>query len=490
MTLIDDLPPTTDDETSIEHGHGARVPLIGVCLVISAVLADLALQTRASAVAAVAAVLVLCVGLAAVGGVTRWFGRMLLVLAVATSVQLAVRASTSLVAIDLVTVAVLIALAVTRSSGGPAWSTRFGTALRRLATATQSVVVAPPAAVAAVGSLVPRPPDGTGRRLGAVLRGVLLATPVLAVLGLLLASADPVFASMFSAEVDPSNGILHLAVIGAAIWIGAGCFVAAARPGVADEEPSLRIGATEALVVVAGLTGLYALFAWSRFVAARRGADDILATNGLTYAEYARSGFFQLLWVAGLTAAVLLAVRSAVELRTVAARRTFAAVGCVACVLTLVVVHAAIVGLELYSDAFGLTLLRIYSSVFAWWLGAAFVLLAVSFLTGVRPTREWLPSAVGATVLIAVVALNLANPSAMVVEHNVERHREGESIDATYISRLSADATPATVDALPELDPSTRNYLTVQLCLDHDTDSPTPWNLADQRAAAALDTVC
>ena len=42
--------------------------------------------------------------------------------------------------------------------------------------------------------------------------------------------------------------------------------------------------------------------------------------------------------------------------------------GVVASGLTLVVVHAAIVRLGLYEDAFGQTRLRWYSTAFAWWL--------------------------------------------------------------------------------------------------------------------------
>ena len=492
MTLIDERPPPPPPAPAPSEPEAPKdpsLPFVGVCLLITAVLVDLALQTRASGVAAVLAVAVLALGLATVGSVRRPVGRALLLAATGLSVFLAVRASLWLVTMDLLAIAALLALAVTSNSSTTRFGTRFGTAARRVAGTVESGITAAPVAVKALGSLVPAAPEGAGRRLWAVARGLLLAVPLLGVLGLLLASADPVFASMFSTDVDLSSAPVHAIVIGASLWIAAGWFVAARRPAVEERDSSVRIGETEGFVVVTSLTALYALFAFSRYTATRRGADEILATNGLTYAEYARSGFFQLLWVAGLTAAVLVFLRAAVELRSRAARCAFAVVSAVASLLTLVVVHAAIVGLELYSDAFGLTLLRIYSSTFAWWLGAAFVFMAVAFMGNVVWRREWLPTAVGLAALAAVVILNVVNPEAVIVDRNLDRHLGGAEFDAGYLVRLSDDATPALVDALPRLDDRNREFVLTQICADG-TTSPTGWNLSRQRAADALDTAC
>lgn len=487
MTMIDERPPAAVPDAT---PRDPALRYVGACLLVVALLVDLALQTRASGVAAVMAVLVLCIGLGTVGAVRRPAGRLLLGVATALSLFLALRTSVWLVTLDIAAILVVLALGVTSSASPARWSTRFGTAARRIAGVLQAAVISAPVAATAVGSLAPIAPAGTGRRLWAVLRGLALAVPLLAVLGLLLASADPVFASLFSTDVDLSSVPLHLAVIAATLWGSAAWFLAATRPAIEDHPSALRIGETEGLVVVTSLTALYALFAFSRFTAARRGADEILATNGLTYAEYARSGFFQLLWVAGLTAAVLVFLRGAVQLRSTTARGAFAVVSATACLLTLVVVHAAIVGLELYSQAFGLTLLRIYSSTFAWWLGAAFVLMAAAFLVNAVSAREWLPTAVGVTALVAVVALNLVNPDALVVERNLDRHLQGEPFDATYVVRLSDDATPALVDAVPQLGEPTQAYVLDQICGTGATSSPTDWNLARRHAAEQLELVC
>ena len=488
MTMLEDRPPSP--AAPEPASSGARVPLIGAVLVLTAVLVDLALQTRASGVAAFLAVAVLCGGLVVTGRVRRHVGRILLGVAVGIGALFALRSSPWLLALDMLTVCVVLALAVT-SSAAPPTGTRFSVAARRVGATLQSVLVALPLAAAAVLSLFPRPPEGAGRRLGGVARGLALALPLLLVVGVLLGSADPVFASLFTGvDLDLSGTPIHVIVVALAIWATAGCFVASARPPVEARPSSVTIGATEGLVVVTALTALYAVFAASRFTAALRGSDYVVETSGLSYAEYARSGFFQLLVVAGLTAAVLVALRSSVDLSSRAAHRAFAAVSGVACMLTLVVVHAAIAGLGLYADEFGLTLLRFYSSAFAWWLGVAFVLMAVAFVVGARWSREWLPTAIGLAALVAVVAVNLVNPDALVVERNVAHHVDGGDLDAPYLLTLSPDATPAIIEAVPQLSDTAGSYLVVRLCETGQRTGPTEWNLSQRQAAAALEDAC
>ena len=122
----------------------------------------------------------------------------------------------------------------------------------------------------------------------------------------------------------------------------------------------------------------------------------------------------------------------------------------VACLMTLVVVGTAIHRLGLYQDAYGLTMLRLACTLFAWWLGAVFLLVAVR-LAGVGGPREWLPMAVVASALVALLVWNAVDPEALVVRTNVDRAVAGERFDPTYLSNLSDDAVPTIAAALPRL---------------------------------------
>ncbi|OWY59983.1 hypothetical protein B7486_71640, partial [cyanobacterium TDX16] len=209
-------------------------------------------------------------------------------------------------------------------------------------------------------------------------RGALLSVPLALLLALVLASGDAVFASLFSVSVDPGGLVGHVLAIVLASWVAAGLLAQAERgePLVA-RRPPFRLGAIEGVLVLSGLILVYGLFAFARLLVVLRGPDYVVESTGLTYAEYARSGFFQLLWAAALTLLVLVGLRTCVQLSSAISRRAFAVLSLVAVALTLVMVHSAVVRLDLYADAFGLTMLRLCCTIFAWWLASVFVLTAL-----------------------------------------------------------------------------------------------------------------
>jgi two-component system, OmpR family, sensor histidine kinase BaeS len=215
-------------------------------------------------------------------------------------------------------------------------------------------------------------------------------------------------------------------------------------------------------------------------------------TTGLTYAVYARSGFFQLLWVAVLTVGGLLMLRAVTDRSDPTSARRFAVLSCVVCGLTLLIVAVAIRRLVLYSDVYGLTMLRLYSTMFAVWVGVVLVLVA-AWLAGVRGDRAWLPAAAGACGLALLLGLNVANPEALVAKHNLQREAALEPDTGYLISDLSADAVPVIAELLPSLDADDREVAIKQLCDKSADDQFTgwaAWNLSRARATAERDRFC
>jgi uncharacterized membrane protein len=262
-------------------------------------------------------------------------------------------------------------------------------------------------------------------------RAVLLASPVVAVLAVLLRSADPVFGAVFRL---PNSGdvALHGLLIGiGGLGIG-GLVRAASAPPPALGPGRWALGPIEARTLLGSLTALFGAFAATQAVTALGGARHVLQTRHLTYAQYARSGFFQLLAVSVITLAVLLAVRSATAQDRVARTLARAAIA-----LTLVIVAVSLRRFALYEDAYGLTMLRLACQLAAVWIGGVFVLLAAAL------AKRWVPAAAAAGALALLLALNVANPERIVVEANVGRNQ----VDQSYLAGLSDDAVPALVRA-------------------------------------------
>ena len=88
--------------------------------------------------------------------------------------------------------------------------------------------------------------------------------------------------------------------------------------------------------------------------------------------------------MAALTLAVLLGLRALADLDDQRARWRFLVLATTAVALTLVIVGVALSRLSLYEHAFGLTMLRLYSQVFALWIGTVFVMLAVDLIVSLR----------------------------------------------------------------------------------------------------------
>jgi hypothetical protein len=248
----------------------------------------------------------------------------------------------------------------------------------------------------------------------------------------------------------------------------------------AGEGGPFRLGRTEWGIALGLLDVLFLGFVILQVTVLFAGHDHVLRTAGLTYAEYARQGFFQLLVAGGLALAVVAgAGRFAAERGSgdrLALRILLGAlVG-----LTLVVLASALRRLGLYEDAFGFTRERLIAHGLIWWLAGVFALVAAGGLTMRGP---WLPRAVVVLTGAALLAFTLADPDAQIARRNAERLAATGTVDTAYLVGLSADAVPE-LARLPE---PYRSCVLSELRVA--PDSWSGFNLSRRRARMVLDRV-
>ena len=325
--------------------------------------------------------------------------------------------------------------------------------------------------------------SATRSRVLAVARGLALAIPIVVVIGALLGAADPVFESWF----DPPRLLqnLVLVLIGAWVLLGLARAAAAKRPTpVLGGAPTL--GTVEVVSVLGALSAVYAAFVISQVVAVAGGAKHVLQTTGLTYAEYARSGFFQLLAAASITLIVLLSVRACAD-----RRRLSVLVGSeVTIVLTLAVVAVAIRRLDLYESAYGLTLLRLASTTTAVWIGVVFLVLAVAVARRAS-SAQWFGPAVVLSGVLFVGMWAAANPADVVARVNVRRAAHGSALDIGSSFQLAADGVPALVEGSHRLSPQDQQLLRLSLCSREPRERRgAAFNHAEATAERVLENYC
>jgi len=448
--------------------------------VVAGVLTDLALRAGVAGIGGALLVAALAGGLLAAGRPRNRQAWALAGLAVVFGAWLAVRTSPWLVPLDVVAAAGLLVAAAALAHDGSVADLRAVRLVARGAAAVRHAMLGPSYLAGAVA--VDR---GRGR---AALVGAGIAVPVVAVLGWLLASADPVFASFLDLGDLPG----HIVLFGLGAWAAAGLLRLAAAPAVPDPRvPPGPLDPVAALVVLGAIDVLFAAFAAAQLVAAGAGGARVLETAGLTYAEYARGGFFQLLAVAALTVATLVALRAATRDPGGPARRLLRAFQLTALALTLALVAVALRRLGLYVDVFGLTMLRLYSTLFSVWIGVVLVLLGL-VVAGVGRDRHWLTGAAAGAGLAILLGLNVVNPEALVTRYNLDRGDLTRGPDVRYVATLSDDAVPAAVAALPDLDPSARATAIRALHCD-EARQERGWaaaNLSRARADAARRAAC
>lgn len=448
----------------------------------TALLTDLAVRSGVAGLAGALLVGAVIAGMVASGRLVNPQAAGMVLASALFGVWLALRMSPWLLPLDIVATAGMLTMGASLARGGSVLDLPIPEVLTRALHALGHGLAAP--------AFLAAPVERHGS--AAVLRGVGLALPLLVVLGLLLASADAVFADFFRWWSPPGTVVQHAVLLGIGAWGMAGLLrVTSAEAGPPPPILPFRVGHVEATVVLGSLVALFAAFAVAQVVTLAGGGRHVITTAGLTYAEYARSGFFQLLAVASITLVALLGLRGVTDLSDPRIRRRFTVLAEVAALLTLVIVAVALRRLGLYEEAFGLTMLRLYSSVFAGWVGVV-VVLAGCALAGLGSGRSWFAAAVAAAGLVALLGLNVANPEAVVVRHNVERAVRTEKVDPRYLAELSDDAVPALVDALPRLPAPARQEILAAVC-DSISPSSSGWwaaNSSRQRAGDARRRVC
>ncbi|MEU7609006.1 DUF4173 domain-containing protein [Micromonospora sp. NPDC049204] len=351
----------------------------------------------------------------------------------------------------------------------------------------------PPAATVralpwAVRGLHDTRPAGAGIGLGRVLKSVAISAGLLLLFGLLFSSADAVFADLVTGllpdiSLDGVVGwLLRLALIGGGL-LGAAYLVSrppdleGLRPGPA--RPAHRLEWTLPLVL---LDTLFAAFVLVQLTVFFGGAGHVLRTAGLTYAQYARGGFWQLLTVTALALLVIAIAARRAPKATRADRLLVRVLLGTLAALSLVVVASALYRMQVYTDAYGATRLRLFVTTVELWLGVLFVLVGVAV---VRLRAAWLPRLVVGTAVLALLGLAMVNPDRLIAERNVDRYLETGRLDVSYLSGLSADAVPA-LTRLPE---PMRACALGQIAAELPRDGLWATNLGRERARRDLATI-
>jgi hypothetical protein len=340
----------------------------------------------------------------------------------------------------------------------------------------------------------------------AVARGILIAAPLLLVFGTLLVNADAAFQKFFQqfGGLDADAVWINTSVTVTCAVITGGflrhLFLKTEKPPVepvyrpfvlapgyhpayrsADQG---RLGATELGIVLGSLNLLFGLFVLVQAPYLFGGAKHVLATEHLSYAEYARRGFFELVTVVALAIPVLLGSHALIKPDSPVSERIWRAMSILMVCLLGIVMNSAVDRMRLYVGLYSLTTERIYVLASLGWMG---MVLMWFLITTVRGRSERFAFGAFASLLATILVVNILNPDALIVRYNVAQASPGKTIDGQYLRTLSADAIPDLIRNSSKLDP----VLFAELASDWLSEEKTwgswrSWTASRQAAEDAL----
>ena len=278
-----------------------------------------------------------------------------------------------------------------------------------------------------------------------ILIGIAVAIPVVLLIGGLLMSADLVFSNMIAKVFEgiriPANlaGICFMLCFG---FISSYCGVryTAYRKDRQDREVKILTETTAMFTVSVLVEVLYVIFCGIQIIYLFGGGGELPA--GVTYAEYARQGFFQLLVVCILNLGAVLTMEHFFQ-----RNRAVDAVLTVISVCTIIMTASSGWRMILYIRAYQLTFLRVVVLVAL----AVITLLMAGTICYIWNRRFPLFQYGMAVVCVSYVLFAFAHVDAGIAAYDLAQIENGNTAgDYSYLSCLSTDAAPVIAEYLKE----------------------------------------
>ena len=276
-----------------------------------------------------------------------------------------------------------------------------------------------------------------------VMVGVIYSLPILVIVIALLSSADLVFGNMVKqvfGNVRFVDIIVHTLRIGfikimAFSFFWGVTYSTRTQAAYQNIEPKLD--------VVSVLTGLcllnivYGVFSYIQF-AYLFGSVFNLLPEGLTHAEYARRGFFEMVVVAIVNMAIVVGSLKFTKITGESSGKVFKILNCGLIISTLVMLLSSFSRMYLYEEVYGYTYLRVFTHEF---------MLMLFIMLGVTLYRMWsnklnLVKWYIVISLVSYVMVNYINVDVFIAQKNMERYYRTGKIDVIYLSEMSYDTTP------------------------------------------------
>jgi len=280
------------------------------------------------------------------------------------------------------------------------------------------------------------------RKTGSIFIGFAFAIPVLCIIVPLLSSSDAAFEGLLQKMTfDKVGEIIGAIILGACffiLWFGQ-IFSAEDQKREKYERKAERGGIEPAVLTsfLAVISLAYVLYLFSQLAYFFDGFSGLLP-EGFTMAEYARRGFFEMVAICAINLVIIFVTTVICKRRNGRSAVSVRAVSAFLCVFSLLLSATSLSKLVMYINSYGMTRLRIYTSLFCVFLAVVFIAVLIRLFVKNMPYMK--AAIVCAAVLVG--AMCYLDVDGVIAKYNVEAYLDGrlDTVDVFALSNLSSDA--------------------------------------------------
>jgi hypothetical protein len=277
-----------------------------------------------------------------------------------------------------------------------------------------------------------------------ILTGVLISIPVLFVVLQLLMSADSQFESMMGEipqwfQAVDAEAIIRVLAVLFCTFAFFGLMQVLLKKHInaiqqeINDQSSFKIDAIITITVLVLINSVYILFTVVQFKYFFSGTLQ----GDFTYAEYARKGFFELLFVTLINLSMIIFVLSFIENAINTIKRLIQSLLTILVLSSAIMLSSAFMRLSMYEEAYGFSFIRVMAHSFMIFL----VVIFAYTLIKIWIERLSLFHFYFISSLLYYTSINMIDLEKMIVSKNIERYETTGKIDLHYFNSLSYTGT-------------------------------------------------
>lgn len=317
--------------------------------------------------------------------------------------------------------------------------------------------------------------NGNKKTVGKVLIGLLCAVPVLVVVVPLLLSSDDAFKGMMDRMFANTGATTFKAIVGVMMSVFVVTYGFSLKMGRTAERKESKFAGIENVYIISFLSAIcvcYVLYLFSQLAYFFSAFKGFLPEGGITYAQYARKGFFEMCVIAVINLVLVFVAMLLAKKQAGKACHGIQALATFIGVFTLVIITTAISKMVLYIDAYGMTVLRLTTSAFMVFLAVVFISVILRvYLLKINVVKTALLTA-GCIVLI----LGTVNVNRVCAKYNYDAYMNGklQTVDIEAMYNLGYEGIPYIVQLVDDRDQvitkEAKHYLAKAYLQDYFTD--------------------